>query len=309
VAAVIRGPGGACLIARRPEHADQGGLWEFPGGKVEPGETAREALGRELMEELGIVLLQAAPLIQIPHHYPHRAVWLDVWEVTRFSGRPHGREGQPLRWVSPPRLREHVFPAANRPIVHALNLPDRLLVTPEPGRDFRPWLARLDRALARGIRLVQFRAHGLDEGAYRDMAREVLARCRGAGARCVLNASPALVETLGADGVHLNRHALRAWGRRPLPRNRWVSASVHDAHELRLAMRAGVDFALVSPVRSTPSHPEAPALGWPGLETLARQAPFPVYALGGVGPDDLGRVRAAGAQGVAAIRAFWDGGD
>ncbi len=305
VAAVIRGPGGACLIARRPEHADQGGRWEFPGGKVEPGETARAALGRELMEELGIAPVRAAPLIQIPHRYPHRAVWLDVWDVTRFTGRPRGREGQPLRWVHPGRLREHRFPEANRAIIQALNLPDRLLVTPGPGEDWEAWFACLDRALSAGIRLVQLRAHRLGGAAYRDLARAVLARCRRAGALCVLNADPELAETLGADGVHLNRYALRTCARRPLSRDRWVSASVHDPEELRLAIRADVDFALVSPVRPTPSHPDAPVLGWWGLEALVRSAPFPVYALGGVGPGDLERARRAGAQGVAAIRAFW----
>lgn len=306
VAAVVRGPGGRCLIARRPRQVDQGGCWEFPGGKVEPGETAPEALARELEEELGIVPVCATPLIQIPHRYPHRAVWLDVWEVAAYTGHPRGREGQPLRWVLPERLHACTFPAANRAVVDLLNLPPLMLVTPEPEPDLDAWLNRLDRVLARGVRFVQFRAHGLQGSAWRELARAVVTRCREAGGRCLLNGAPELAVELGAHGVHLNRHVLKTCRRRPLPEGMWVSASVHDAGELDLAVRAAVDFVLVSPVLPTRSHPGAPALGWSGLETLARSAPFPVYGLGGLKPADLDRVRAAGAQGVAAVRALWE---
>mgnify|MGYP002714153243 CR=1 FL=1 len=119
-AAVIRGADGRVLIAKRPQDKHQGGLWEFPGGKVEEGEAVERALARELEEELGIRVEAARPLIQVHHDYPDKQVLLDVWEVSSFTGEPHGAEGQPLAWVSERQLLEYEFPAANKPIVAVL---------------------------------------------------------------------------------------------------------------------------------------------------------------------------------------------
>jgi len=118
--AVMINKEGQVLIARRPEDAHQGGLWEFPGGKVEAGENLNVALKRELAEELGIELLRCEPLLQINHDYHDKAVLLDVWRVTDFSGEPYGREQQPVRWVSIESLKEYQFPKANEPILDAL---------------------------------------------------------------------------------------------------------------------------------------------------------------------------------------------
>ena len=130
-AAVIRGEGAKVLIARRADTQHQGGLWEFPGGKVEAGETVEAALHRELQEELGIVVNAARPLIKVQHDYPDKQILLDVWEVSDFSGEPHGAEGQPLAWVSPRDLLTYEFPAANASIVAAARLPDQYLITPD----------------------------------------------------------------------------------------------------------------------------------------------------------------------------------
>jgi 8-oxo-dGTP diphosphatase len=108
------------LIARRAADAHQGGLWEFPGGKVEPGESVEEALTRELFEELALTVTACEPLLAIAHDYSDKAVLLDVWWVAGFSGQPHGREGQPLRWVAIDELRAVEFPDANLPIIIAI---------------------------------------------------------------------------------------------------------------------------------------------------------------------------------------------
>ncbi|MDQ5908872.1 MAG: 8-oxo-dGTP diphosphatase [Pseudomonadota bacterium] len=111
---------GAVLITRRPDHVHQGGLWEFPGGKVEEGESVITALQRELHEELGVTVLNAEPWLQIRHAYPDKTVLLDVWQVTAWQGEPHGREGQPLTWTLPTTLRTFAFPVADEPIIQAL---------------------------------------------------------------------------------------------------------------------------------------------------------------------------------------------
>lgn len=117
---IVTDAAGAVLITRRPEHVHQGGLWEFPGGKVELGETVTAALSRELDEELGITVQTAAPLLQVRHAYPDKEVLLDVWRVMAYRGEPQSREGQPLAWVLPTELERFTFPAADEPIIAAL---------------------------------------------------------------------------------------------------------------------------------------------------------------------------------------------
>ncbi len=303
-AAVIVDRGGRVLLARRAAQRHQGGLWEFPGGKVEPGETARATLTRELHEELGIDVVAARPLIRVRHAYPDKTVLLDVWRVNAFRGVAHGREGQPVEWVSTDELTARDFPAANGPIIRAARLPPVYLVTPEP-QDEEQFCARLDSALRAGVRLVQLRAKNLGPSAYQHLARRVIARCHAARARVLLNAPPRWVNELGADGVHLSSARLHGLSARPLGDDAWVAASCHDVAELRHAQRIGVDFVVAAPVLSTASHPAAPPLGWPALRALTEAAAMPVYALGGMSLDSVAEAFAQGAQGIAAISALW----
>lgn len=306
-AGVIDDGAGRVLIARRAAHRHQGGLWEFPGGKVEPGETVRAALDRELHEELGIQVRSARPLIRIPHAYHDRRVLLDVWRVTSFADEPHGREGQPLRWVEAGALSGYEFPAANRPIVTAARLPERYLITPEPGpsAQWPEFLHHLARRLEAGIRLVQLRAKTLAPPQCLDLARQAVEIARYHGATLLLNGSPELAGQVGADGVHLDGTWLAALERRPLPPSAWVAASCHDRAQLARAEALGVDFVVLSPVLATVSHPQARPIGWEGLRELTESTGLPAFALGGVGPGDLAQAWRHGAQGVAAIRGLW----
>ncbi|POP53560.1 8-oxo-dGTP diphosphatase MutT [Zhongshania marina] len=119
---VIFNSQGQILIARRHDDAHQGGLWEFPGGKVESDESVCDALARELHEELGISIQASSckPLIEIRHDYSDKVVLLDVWTVSEFDGEASGKEGQPLRWVDRCQLSDYDFPAANIAIIGAL---------------------------------------------------------------------------------------------------------------------------------------------------------------------------------------------
>lgn len=299
---------GRVLIARRPPGVHQGGYWEFPGGKLEPGESAEQALRRELEEELGIAVERSRPLIRVHHAYPDRAVLLDVWRVEAYRGEPYGRQGQALEWSAPATLDAQAFPAADRPILTALRLPDRYLITPEPGANPDAFLEHLERRLAGGVRLVQLRARALAPEALRRLAAAALERCRRHGAHLLINGPPALARELGAHGVHLPARALAVLKERPLPPGMWVATSCHDEAELAQAARLQADFAVLSPVRATPSHPGARALGWARFARLVDASPFPVYALGGVGVQDLRAAFGHGAQGIAAIRGLWGAG-
>lgn len=305
VAAVIRGNDGRILIAKRADEQHQGGLWEFPGGKVESDEAIEAALARELSEELGIVPTAAQPLIQIMHDYPDKQILLDVWNVSAFQGEPHGAEGQPLMWVTNRQLLEYQFPAANKPIVAAARLPEHYLITPE-GLDASELLRGIKRAVDDGVRLIQLRAPDMFDPQYRDLALDAVGLCAGR-AQLMLKGPLEWLSDFPAAGWHLTSKQLRqlASGERPIPVERWLAASCHSAEELLLAQRLGVDFVTLSPLQATKTHPDAQPLGWQHAEALLATAQLPVYLLGGVGPEDLTHARQLGAQGVAGIRAFW----
>lgn len=304
-AAVIRGKDGQILIAKRCDDKHQGGLWEFPGGKVEAGETAQAALARELEEELGILVTTARPLIQVRHDYPDKHVLLDVWDVSAFTGEPHGAEGQPLAWVSAKQLSEYEFPAANRPIVAAARLPEHYLITPE-GLSGPQLLRGIQAALKSGIRLLQLRAPAMFDAQYRDIAVDALGLCAGK-AQLMLKGPLEWLGDFPAAGWHLTAQQLRelSAGGRPFPSERWLAASCHSADELALAAQMGVDFITLSPVQATQTHPEAQPLGWAQVAELLQGFNQPAYLLGGVTPANAEQAWQVGAQGVAGIRAFW----
>lgn len=308
--AVIFNRAGEVLVALRVGHRHQGGRWEFPGGKVEPGEDVRSALAREVREEVGLDIIDPRPMIRVHHTYPDKEVLLDVWRVDRYRGRPEGREGQPLEWVQAGALDRRRFPAANAAIITAAQLPAFYLITPEPGDSGSAvFLQRLDTLLAAGVRLLQLRAKSLSPAAYRTLAAAALERCRRHGARLLLNAPVDLVQSLGADGVHLSAARLRDLRHRPLPAGMLVGASCHDREEVAHAGRIGVDFIVVSPVLPTASHPQVRPLGWEGMRALTETAGVPVYALGGMGPEQLRQSWQHGGQGIAAIRGLWEAKD
>jgi len=303
-AAVFDGRG-RVLISRRPAHVHQGDRWEFPGGKLEPGESVESALHRELYEELGIRVQTARPLIRVLHDYDDKSVLLDVWRVDNFTGTAMGCEGQAIEWVSIDALGDYRFPAANTPIIKAVSLPDRYLVTPDPGLDHDVFLKELENTLACGISLLQLRAKQLPDAALRALVAKVQLRCRQAGARLLLNAETAVAAELGVDGVHLTSARLRALSARPLDSDHLVGASCHTLEEVQHAGDLGLDFVVVSPIKQTSSHPGVQSLGYGRLLQLTEQATLPVYALGGMLVSDLDEVFRHGAQGIAAISGLW----
>lgn len=293
------------LVSLRPDHVHQGGLWEFPGGKLEAGESVRAALNREIHEELGVSVTRARPLIRIPHRYPDKAVLLDVWRVDAFQGDPHGREGQVVEWLAIDALAARAFPAANRSIIRALQLPVEYLITPEPDGGAERFLRQLRTSLEAGVRLVQLRAKSLKREAYEALACQVIDLCRCYQASVLLNSEPQLAQRLGADGVHLSGRRLAVTRQRPLPDSLWVAASCHGPEDLAMAERVGADFAVLSPLKTTASHPAADPLGWARFSSWLDDCTIPVYALGGMERSDIDAAIKNGAQGIAAIRALW----
>lgn len=305
VAAVITDARGRILLNRRTENRDMAGLWEFPGGKRETGESSEQALVRELREELGIEAEIGDWIMDVPQAYPDKHLRLEVRHVRSWKGSPRGREGQAITWVAPDKLSRYSMPPADLPVVAALRHPDRYLITPEPDTDedaaHQDWYARLARALDAGVRRVQLRTP--TSPARIQLAEQAVSRHRS-GVQWLLNRDIELARRLGV-GVHLGGEQLLQLEARPLPADQLVAASCHDLLQLQAAQRLGCDFAVLGPVQATTSHPETAPIGWEAFETLRAQVSLPIYALGGLHPDDITQARRHGAQGIASISALW----
>jgi 8-oxo-dGTP diphosphatase len=302
-AVLLRGAGREFLLAQRPPGKVYAGYWEFPGGKVEPGETAREALVRELDEELGIAVAEATPWLTREFDYPHARVRLHFFRIDRWQGAIAPIEHSGFAWC-----RTHETPAvapilpANAPILAALDLPPRYAITcaAENGADAE--IERLERALAGGLRLVQLRDKDLPPAARATLARRVVDAARPFGARVLINDDAALAEDVAAAGLHLSSARLMAATMRPP--FALVGASCHDAGELAQAARLGLDYALLGPVLPTATHAGATPLGWAGFARLAAGQPLPIYALGGMRNGLLDEAMRHGAHGIALMRGW-----
>ena len=304
VGVIVRNDG-AILLSRRDPNAHQGGKWEFPGGKLESGESVEDALRRELEEELGIVPLAARPLIRIPWRYPGLDVLLDVWRVERFHGAPTGKEGQPIAWFAPDVLGELDFPAANRPIVAAVRLPPVVAITPADASREDELLPRLQRLAEKGWR-IHLRLPNLDPRAYSVLVSAFAQRAPALMSHLVLTSSVDEVLAVGAAGLHLSSRRLGELERAAAV-GVAVSASCHGPEALRRAAEAGAYYAFLSPVLPTRTHPDAEPLGWARFASWVDGATLPVYALGGMDTTLLETAWRHGAQGIAAIRGVWEG--
>ncbi|MFZ2404121.1 MAG: Nudix family hydrolase [Methylobacter sp.] len=311
---VVKNPEGKILISLRHADLHQGGLWEFPGGKIEASETAEQALARELKEELNITVTAATPLITVKHQYPDRLVQLNVFLVEQFSGEAKSLEGQPFKWVSPAELEHYAFPAANRPIITATRLPHHYAILDDA--DEALLLTNLQKLLKRGVKLIQARLKNLPPAAVAKFVEQAYPLCKQQQAVLLMNS--AVECSVGVDGIHLTsldlmalRHssgqALRLGSGQALTtRPRWLAASCHNLEQLQHAQNIGVDFAVLAPVLATQTHPGAVSLGWAQFADLVAKVNLPVYALGGMTESSLTTARQSGGQGIAAIRAFLD---
>jgi 8-oxo-dGTP diphosphatase len=288
-AAVIVRSDGAFLLAQRPAGKVYAGYWEFPGGKIEPGEAADKALARELHEELGIDIGAAYPWITRVYTYPHGTVRLQFFRVYEWNGAPHPREGQAISWQQPGASLAAPMLPANAPVLAALALPDEYAVTNAAHYGMEPMLSRIQHALERGLKLVQVREPGfLEKDSF---TRRVIELAHRHGCK-VMTKEP----FPGADGIHYTAAELMRLNRK----EGLTAASCHTREELERAMALELDFVVLGPVRN-----KSPALGWEKFRSLAHLTSIPVYAIGGLTRADTMDARRAGAHGIAMIRGAW----
>jgi len=301
--AVLQQPDDTFLMAQRPPGKAYAGYWEFPGGKVEAGESPHQALIRELHEELGIDVKIAYPWLTRVFTYPHATVRLNFFRVTNWQGELHGREGQVLSWQRLPELTVAPILPANAPILRALQLPHQYAISNATELGAELFLQRLQRALDNGVRLLQIREKGWSRQNLKELSLRSVELAHAAGARVLLNEDIELAQEVGADGVQLTAAQLAACKKRPDVE--LCAASCHNGEELKLAANLELDFALLSPVLPTKSHPGAVHLGWESFATLAQGSSIPVYALGGLQAGDMQTAWEKGAHGIALLRQAW----
>ncbi len=301
--AVLQKSDGSFLLAQRPTGKDYAGYWEFPGGKVESGETPRDALVRELHEELGIEVTTAYPWLLRIFTYPHATVRLNFFRVTEWKGEPHPHEGQQFSWQVGGNISVSPVLPANTNVLRALQLPHLYAISNATELGTEVFLQRLQLALNKGLRLIQIREKNWTREDLRGLALRAIEMAHATGARVLLNEDIALAKEVGADGVQMTSAQLAACKVRP--DIELCGASCHNLEELQHAAALELDFALLSPVLPTKSHPGAMHLGWEAFARMALSSSIPVYALGGLQQQDMEIAWQHGAHGIALLRQAW----
>lgn len=306
VAAVMFDARGRVLLAQRPAGKHLAGMWEFPGGKLEPGETPGAALVRELREEIGVTVLRAVPLIRVPQHHADRELLLDTWQVEQWEGQPQSLEQQALQWLAPGQVAPARLTPADRCILQALRLPTRYAITPAdvPLEDRGHWFERIGQAVQRSPQLVQLRFPLWPRSAVRELATALLPLARRHDSQLLLSGDIEGARALGI-GVALKARQLSHLSERPLPLAQLVGAHCRDVGDLARAEQLALDFATLLPVAASREHLQTAPLGWERFRSLAEAAALPVYARGGMSPSHVGQARTHSGQGVAGIREFW----
>ena len=307
-AVILRNDGNQYLLAQRPPGKAYAGYWEFPGGKVEAGESFADALVRELQEELGITVTAMTPWVTRHFVYPHARVEIRFFRVTAWNETLHPREHTDTAWLETrwmaggrdlAQLPVNPVLPANTPILRALALPAVYAVTNASEMGVAAELARIERVRPM---LVQVREKSFETPARQAFARDVTGLVHGYGGQVLINGSVDEAVAVGADGVQLTSVELMACDQRPdLP---LVFASCHTSEELLKASCLGLDAVVLGAVKPTMTHPGGSPLGWPSFSALIEGYDVPVYAIGGMTPEDVAEAQALGAQGVAMMRGW-----
>lgn len=321
--AVFIKPDGTFLLSSRPEGKPYPGYWEFPGGKIEAGESVRDALVRELIEELNVVVTHATPWFTFRMHYTHATVRLHCWRVHAWHGHMNGNmrgmEDQEFAWVALNEMNVSPTLPGCVPIFKALALPYVYAITNASEMGVESYLQHLrelwsknasNGALVLGFtneivpQMVQVREKNMSREACASFATSVVALAReceySRDVKVLINSDIALAHEASADGVHLTSAQLLTLKERP--DFALVGASAHTREEIERAAELKCDFVVVGPVQVTRTHPDQVPMGWKRFAELSEAAPLPCYALGGMSINDLPTAIESGAHGVAMQR-------
>jgi 8-oxo-dGTP diphosphatase len=318
--AIFLKPDGSFLLSSRPEGKPYPGYWEFPGGKIEPGESVRDALVRELVEELNVTITHTTPWFTFMMHYTHATVRLHCWRVTAWQGDMRGMEGQNFAWQHAEDLSKSALSVAPTlpgcvPIFKALMLPSVYAITNASEMGAEAYLKHLRASWGKNAsntlpilgfgylntaKMIQVREKQMQREALKNFARDIIKIARDHDAKVLINSDIALAQELGADGVHLAAAQLATLDARP-PLS-LVGASVHSRAELERAAELKCDFAILGAVNATLTHPGQAPIGWAKFAEVVDASPIPCYAVGGMRVKDFSAAIEHGAHGIAMQR-------
>ncbi len=284
------------LITKRRKNQFMPNYWELPGGKIETGEDEEDALARELQEELGIKTLRISLKHVMTHHYKDKTVNLSIYNVESYKGNVTGTEGQDIRWCNLQNLSNYKLLPTMRIIINRIRLPEYYWITPDE-RDPELLLQKCQNHLITGAKIIQLRSKDLIEHSYIGKIHNL---CQSYEARLILNV-PNKTFKEPCDGWHLTSEELLKYSKRPCANNKLLGASAHNMKEAKYAETISVDYISLAPIEETPSHPNATPLGWEVAKDIVSKSNLPVYLLGGMGRDSLGRALKIRAQGIAGI--------
>jgi len=296
VVGILKNANGEILIAKRRPDQFMAGYWELPGGKIEKTESNEAALSRELQEELAVDIASPKLMHTMCHHYQEKTVYLWVYTVDTFDGEANGAEGQKIAWCSVRRLNDFNLLPTMKAIIHKIYLPDHYWITPENESE-KTLLEKLQAHINNGTKMVQLRAKTVVEPLF--ISRFYQA-CENANVRLILN-TPNKTFDEDCDGWHLTTAELLSLNERPCAADKLLGASTHDITEAEFAETIDIDYISIAPVGSTNTHPNTMPMGWDKASELVSKSNLPVYLLGGMTKQNLGRALSINAQGVAGI--------
>ncbi len=294
------------LISKRLRNQHLAGYWEFPGGKVESNEDVETALKRELFEELGIVVSKAETFTSVSHDYPNKKVLLDVWKVTDWSGIPESRENQEFCWVSIHELNKYKFPDANKYIIQSISLSPMYVISKESYENYSHLYLVTEECFIAGLKIFQLRLKIDKNKSIQKIVKKLSEVADKYNSKIILNGLATDIDKYPIDGVHFNANELMRHDNRPISEEYILGASCHNEEELIKAAEIKVNYAFLSPVQHTASHPDVIAIGWERFRSLIKEVNFPIYALGGMMPTDLKTAKNYGAYGIAMLGGVWN---
>jgi 8-oxo-dGTP diphosphatase len=291
------------LINQRTALQSWSGWWEFPGGKLEKNETPRQALDREIYEELGVEVIEAKQWVTRSFSYEDTDVILYFFKILKWSGDASSKEGQLLSWEFFEKIDLSRVLPPNKFVAGAINLPDHYAITNLSEMPLFLFIQQLENRIKNGTKLIQVREKELSDYEYKKFAQQILEVCRGRDVKVMINSNINLAYELSADGVQLNSGQIHTINK--FPKELIIGASCHNIKDLDVAEMKGANFAVLSPINKTLSHPKASPIGWEELSKLAIKYTMPIYALGGMALGDVERAQSAGAIGIASQRDIW----
>jgi|ETNmetMinimDraft_8_1059916.scaffolds.fasta_scaffold04641_4 8-oxo-dGTP diphosphatase len=301
VVGLLKNNTGKFLISKRRSGKFKSDYWEIPGGKIDPNETPKEAIKRELKEELGINVKRLRFVRSFTHKYPDRIVDLSYFIIGNYEGEPFGAEGQNIEWVDNKDLVKYKLLPSVREIISSLSLPSKYWITPSEGHYTKDWMMQFEQKLAQGVSLIQLRAKiSLDEV----FIRKIFMKCQESKTKLLLNTTNKTYKEPYSDGWHMTTAEMLSFQSRPCPYEKIIGASTHNLYEAVRASELNLDFIVISPIKPTQTHPKTKPLGWDVAREVVDNITTPVYLLGGMSDLDLDKALTLGAQGIAGVSSF-----